>query len=125
MNSWSSGIVAALARDEIIDITTTGRRSGEPRRVEIWFRRVGGRFYITGTPGTRDWYANLLARPRFTFHLTKSVIADLAASARPVTDAHERRAVLSDPAMAWYRQKAGGLEPLIQGSPLVEIVFDD
>jgi hypothetical protein len=33
----------ALARDRTIDITTVGRRSGKPRRIEIWFHNVGGR----------------------------------------------------------------------------------
>ena len=34
----------------LIDITTTGRRSGEPRRLEIVFHRIDGRFYISGSP---------------------------------------------------------------------------
>ena len=49
----------ALASDQTIDITTIGRRSGAPRRIETWFHRVNGRVYLTGTPGRRDWYANL------------------------------------------------------------------
>ena len=73
----------ALEQDETIDITTTGRKSGQPRRTEIWFRRVRGRTYITGTPGPRDWYVNMLADPRFIFHLKESVQADLPARARP------------------------------------------
>jgi hypothetical protein len=47
----------ALGTDKVIDITTTGRRSGRETRLEIWFHRVGGRYYITGRPGARDWYA--------------------------------------------------------------------
>ena len=59
----------ALAKDLVIDITTTGRRSGALRRLEIWFHEIEGRWYITGSPGKRDWHANLLATPQFTFHL--------------------------------------------------------
>lgn len=117
-------IARALASDETVDITTTGRKSGEPRRVEIWFRRVDGRIYITGTPGARDWYANLLATPRFVFHLKQGTTADLPARARPITGAAERRAILSDPSMSWYWDRAGGVEPLVDGSPLVEVSFD-
>jgi hypothetical protein len=43
----------ALASDRTIDITTTGRRSGQPRRIEIWFHNLGGRIYISGLPGSR------------------------------------------------------------------------
>ena len=56
----------ALARGHLIDITTTGRKTGEPRRLEMWFHNLDGRIYITGTPGRRDWYANLVAEPAFT-----------------------------------------------------------
>ena len=117
-------IKAALDQDETIDITTIGCKSGQPRRIEIWFRRVNGRTYITGTPGTRDWYANMLANPLFTFHLKESITADLPAQARPVTDADERRAILSAPAMQWYHNQVHSIDDLVAGSPLVEVLFD-
>ena len=65
----NAAIRQALAKDLVIDITTTGRRSGALRRLEIWFHEIEGRWYITGSPGKRDWHANLLATPQFTFHL--------------------------------------------------------
>jgi hypothetical protein len=42
-----------------VDITTTGRRTGLPRRIEIWFQRVNGRYYLSTLPGTHveDWIA--------------------------------------------------------------------
>jgi deazaflavin-dependent oxidoreductase (nitroreductase family) len=88
---------AASTRDRIIDITTTGRRTGLPRRIEIFFYRAGGETYLcSGTRGRpTDWYANLLATPEFTFHLKHHVRADLRARATPVTGA-ERRAVLTE-----------------------------
>jgi hypothetical protein len=46
-----------------------GRLSGQPRRIEIWYFMIAGRVYLTGTPGRRDWYANLLANPRLIFHI--------------------------------------------------------
>ena len=116
-------IQTALDRDETIDITTIGRNSGQPRRTEIWFRRVNGRTYITGTPGVRDWYANLLVNPQFTFHLKESIQADLPAHARFITAPEERRQILADPVMAWYHQQVKGLDELVEGSPLIEVIF--
>ena len=39
----------ALERDRTIDITTTGRQSGQPRRLEIWFHNLDGRIYTERT----------------------------------------------------------------------------
>jgi len=109
----------ALERDRTIDITTTGRQTRQPRRQEIWFHNVGGHLYITGTPGRRDWYANLLAHPEFTFHLKQSVRADLPARATPILDQGRRRAILAS-----IHQKLSGqrdLQAWVEGSPLVEV----
>src|SRR5919112_6117737 len=85
----------ALANERTIDITTIGRSTGLPRRIETWFYRVDDQLYLTGAPGRRDWYANLLANPEFTFHLKQSVAADLPARATPITDPEERRAIFA------------------------------
>ncbi|GAA2479474.1 nitroreductase family deazaflavin-dependent oxidoreductase [Winogradskya humida] len=117
----------ALAQDRVIDITTIGRRSGSPSRIEIWFHRVDGRYYITGTPGRpRDWYANLVANPAFTFHLKQSATADLPATARPVTDPGEREQVftaLLTPLHEITSRPGHAPEFWIAGSPLVEVTF--
>ena len=113
----------ALGRDRVIDITTTGRKSGRPRRIETWFHNLDGRLYLTGTPGPRDWYANLVANPAFTFHLKESATADLPARARPIIEPAERRAVLAR--ILAYLGRAGDLDAWVTGSPLVEVSFDD
>lgn len=114
---------AALAKDLVIDITTTGRGSGEPRRIEIWYHVVDERYYITGRPGPRSWYANLLAEPRLTFHLKESAQADLPATARVVTDPEEKRRVfLGAPKLGEYVDE-GNVREWVEGSPLVEVVF--
>ena len=111
----------ALQTDRTVDITTIGRKSGQPRRIEIWFHAVDGRYYLSGSPGKRSWYANLMANPEFTFHLKGTVKVDLRAMAHPIVDKAERRAV-----MAKILEKLGmdsHLEAWIAGSPLVEVVF--
>jgi hypothetical protein len=41
---------AALNQSQVIDLTTTGRRTGQPRRIEIFLHHDDGRLYITGMP---------------------------------------------------------------------------
>jgi deazaflavin-dependent oxidoreductase (nitroreductase family) len=109
----------ALEHDRTIDITTTGRKTGRLRRTEIWFHNLDGLLYITGTPGRRDWYANLLAHPEFTFHLKQSTHADLRAMAVPILEPSRRREIL-----ARIHRKLGGTRDLgawVTGSSLVQV----
>ena len=116
---------ALKGKEVVIDITPTGRRSGQSRRVEIWFHNIDGRIIIPGTPGPRSWLANLAVNPKFTFHLKGTVRADLPARARLITDPDERRAIMSAPETGWYRDQVGGIEPLAKGSPMLEVEFTD
>lgn len=43
----------ALDHGQVIDITTTGRTSGQPRRIEIMFHNFDGRIYLSGMPNRR------------------------------------------------------------------------
>ncbi len=115
----------ALERGQTCDITTIGRRSGRPRRIEIWYFLVDGRVYLTGTPGPRDWLANLRADPRLTFHVKEGAAADLPARAVIVDDPAERRRVMAAvmAANSWFRAQRFDLEAWVAGSPLVEVVF--
>lgn len=116
---------ALQGKEIVIDITTTGRRSGQPIRTEIWFHNIDGRIIITGTPGPRSWLANMIANPDFTFHLKGEVKADLPASARLITDPDERREIMNAPETSWYREQVGGIESLVESSPMVEVIFVD
>ena len=106
----------ALERQQTVEITTIGRRSGRPRRIETWRYRAAGRFWLTGSPGARDWYANLLVHPEFTLHLHG---LDLQAHARAVTDPDERARVFGEIVPGLDRPE--GLASWLAGSPLVEI----
>ena len=116
-------VAEALRRGGLIDITTSGRRTGRPRRIEIVFFGIDGRVYITGSPGSRGWLANLQADPRLTFHLKRGVVADLPATARIVTDPVERRMVVETACRAWNR--LDDMDAFAAGSPVIEVVFDE
>ncbi|MEP7106177.1 MAG: nitroreductase family deazaflavin-dependent oxidoreductase [Chloroflexota bacterium] len=123
MANRTAAVEEALRQSETIDITTTGRQSGEPRRIEIVFFNIDGRLYISGMPSPRrrSWLANLDRNPRFTFHLKGKVKADLPATARVIDDEGERRNVLPHIARAWNRRD---LETMVEQSPLIEVALD-
>jgi deazaflavin-dependent oxidoreductase (nitroreductase family) len=116
-------IDSALEHGHVIDITTTGRESGKPRRLEIVFHNVDGRIYISGIPSPqrRSWIANLEADPHLTVHLKGRVRADLPATARIIDQEVERREVLPAIARAWGRKD---LEQMVRYSPLIEVTIE-
>jgi deazaflavin-dependent oxidoreductase (nitroreductase family) len=116
-------IPAALQRGGTIDITTTGRKSGELRRIEITFFNFDGRVYISGLPGKRSWIANLASDPHFTFHLKKGFTTDLSARARIISSETERRSILERICVTWNRVAQTGA--FVARAPLIEVTFDD
>ena len=73
-------------------LTTTGRRSGRPRRQMLIYGRDGDRYLVVASMGGADrhpqWYRNLLAHPE----VQVQVRADrFAARARPATPEEKPR----------------------------------
>ncbi len=127
------GPMATIA-ERTIDITTVGRRSGQDRRTEICFYRVGDLIYLTGVPGPRrrDWLMNLEANPAFTFHLKNRVQADLSATAVVITDPDERRDILRPVVVAYNARWSpdspwphGDLDEWVSNSPVALVNFTD
>lgn len=113
----------ALLHGHRIDLTTTGRRSGLPRRIELFFHAIDGRVYISGMPGfPRSWLANIRANPRVTFHLKGPIKADLPATAREITEPSERRRIMERVASNWRRTD---VDRMMVQSPLIEVIPDD
>jgi deazaflavin-dependent oxidoreductase (nitroreductase family) len=70
--------------DDYCYLTTTGRRSGQPHRIEIWYARAGDTLYLLAGGGmASDWVRNLVANSAVTVELDGDVIAG---SARVVDD---------------------------------------
>ena len=116
----------ALSVDMTIDITTTGRKTGEARRIEIWSHYVDGMVLLATSPGRRSWYANLVANPQFTYHLKESIQADVPATARAITDEDERRRVLTrlkEASPFRQGQPMDDVEEWVRGSCLIEVTL--
>jgi deazaflavin-dependent oxidoreductase (nitroreductase family) len=125
---------AATLQERTIDITTTGRRSGQPRRIETVFYRCEDSIYLSGIPAPRPraWLLNLTAEPRFIFHLKGEVVADLPATATVITDPAQRRPILSR-FVEEFNQRHGPdspwpeatLDEWVKDSPLARISFPE
>ncbi len=62
--------LARWAGEPFLYLSTIGRRTGRPHRIEIWFAARGGRLYLlAGGRERADWVRNLQANPRVTIEL--------------------------------------------------------
>ena len=113
--------VARLARTRTVDLVTTGRRSGRPQRVEIWWFHFENRFVITGTPGPRDWYANILANSRVVIETRHG---DFPATAVPVSDRDFRHRFFTSAVTRWYATQAE-LQDLVESAPMIILELED
>ena len=118
-SALNEAALAALGHSQIIDLTTTGRRTGRPRRIEIFLHHDGDQLFITGMPRAdrkRDWIYNVEADPHVTIHLKQAVVADVPATARVVTEPDERRPFIEAAARRWRRTD---VPEMLQHSPLI------
>jgi len=117
-----TAVRTALDHSLTIDLTTTGRRTHLPRRIEIFLHNLDGRLVISGTPRpghTRAWIHNVTADPRVTLHLKSALaVADVPATARVITDPAERLALMRAVARNWRRTD---VETMVRHSPLIEL----
>jgi deazaflavin-dependent oxidoreductase (nitroreductase family) len=90
--SWIEDLGAA----EYCYLTTTGRRTGRPHRIEIWFvGRDDGAYLLAGSRGS-DWYRNLGADPGVTLEIAgerRTTVAHAVPDDDPSNDAVRRAMV--------------------------------
>jgi deazaflavin-dependent oxidoreductase (nitroreductase family) len=115
--AYTSSDLERFASIRTIDLTTYGRKSGHPRRIEIWWFRVNGRFIITGTPGRRDWLANVRANPSVIVHVEGR---DIQATVSVIEDREQKLEVFNEPNTRWYSTQTQ-LDRLLDEAPMIEV----
>ena len=92
----AGGPVEGMQRDRLVLLTTTGRRSGEPRTTPMMFHRDGDRVLViasnVGAAAHPDWYRNLAADPHVTVEIGDESYPALAVA----TEGADRERVWSE-----------------------------
>jgi deazaflavin-dependent oxidoreductase (nitroreductase family) len=57
-----------IGGESVCYITTTGRRTGKPHTIEIWFGVARGNLYVLSGSPRSDWLSNLKANPEVMIH---------------------------------------------------------
>jgi deazaflavin-dependent oxidoreductase (nitroreductase family) len=78
-----------LDAEAVCHLTTTGRSTGRPRGIEIWFTALGDSLYLISGGGVgADWVQNLLAHPAATVQVGDQTIPVIGRA--PVHTGEER-----------------------------------
>jgi deazaflavin-dependent oxidoreductase (nitroreductase family) len=96
-----------LADEDMCYLTTTGRKTGKPHEIEIWFGiRDGTLYLLSGGGDSADWVKNLRKRPAVTVRINSQSSSARARVVRPNTkeDAAARE-LLDGKYMAWREGK--------------------
>jgi len=65
-------LLSQLSKEDYCYLTTTGRKSGLPREIEIWFGINENSLYLLSGGGDQSlWVKNLLANPNVTVRIAK------------------------------------------------------
>lgn len=68
-------------------LTTTGRRSGRPHTIEIWFVREGSTLHLmAGGRDTSDWVRNLVREPAVSVRIAEAIHDGMARVVEEGTD---------------------------------------
>jgi deazaflavin-dependent oxidoreductase (nitroreductase family) len=74
MSAWIQ-----FGEEQYCYLTTTGRATGRPHRIEIWFAIDGKTLYLlSGGRERSDWVKNLRREPRVTIEIGRGVFAGQA-----------------------------------------------
>ena len=75
--------LARLAREEYCYLTTSGRISGRPHEIEIWFGIQNSTLYLLSGSPSSDWVKNLRKNPAVSVRIADHTFPG---KARPVQD---------------------------------------
>ena len=81
--------ISQLAKEEYCYLTTTGRVTGKPHDIEIWFGARGNTIYLMAGDHKSDWVQNLRKDPNVTVRIAKQ---RFQGTARLVTEEQEEMA---------------------------------
>jgi deazaflavin-dependent oxidoreductase (nitroreductase family) len=103
-----------MASDDYCYLTTTGRRSRRPHRIEIWYADDGDRLYLLSGGGhSADWVQNLVAQPSVTVErdgtiaeATARVVAEGDEAERARTLVYDKYAPRSSSDLGEWRRRA-------------------
>lgn len=97
-----SGFLARLAGEEYCYVTTTGRVSGRPHEIEIWFGLQGKSLYLlSGGLDRSDWVKNLRKMPSVRVRIAGHTFPGVARIVEDEQEERRARHMLAEKYQGW------------------------
>jgi deazaflavin-dependent oxidoreductase (nitroreductase family) len=97
-----SELLLQLAGEDYCYLTTTGRVSGRPHEIEIWFGAQGtGIYLLSGGRDQSDWVKNLLKEPYVTVRIAKQHFNGVARLVKDEQEETSARYMLAEKYQEW------------------------
>ena len=106
MTDNMSHVLKNLAGEDYCYLTTTGRVTGRPHEIEIWFGARGDILYLlSGGGGGSDWVKNLLKNPQVTVRIGKSIFSAKAGLVPDPDEETAARYLLAEKYQEWEGER--------------------
>ena len=99
-------LLSGLKREDYCYLTTTGRVSGRPHEIEIWFAAQGTTLYLLSGSHKSDWVRNLRVRPEVTVRIAKHIFTGLSRIVQEEKEDLIARTMLAEKYQEWNEDKS-------------------
>jgi deazaflavin-dependent oxidoreductase (nitroreductase family) len=89
-------LLAKLVKEDFCYLTTTGRVSGRPHQIEIWFGAQNSSIYLMAGGHGSDWVKNLLKDPNVRVRIAKHDFTGIARLVKNEQEEMTVRNILAD-----------------------------
>jgi deazaflavin-dependent oxidoreductase (nitroreductase family) len=100
-----NSLLSSLSKEEYCYLTTTGRVSGRPHEIEIWFGIQDHTLYLLSGSGASDWLKNLLKTPTVTVRIEKHVFTGTARVVKNKEEEMATRYLIAEKYHEWEQGK--------------------
>jgi deazaflavin-dependent oxidoreductase (nitroreductase family) len=101
-----TALLSTLKSEEYCYLTTTGRVSGKPHEIEIWFATEGSTLYFLSGNHKSDWVRNLGAQPAATVRIARYSFTGLARIVQEEKEDWMTRTMLAEKYQEWNENKS-------------------
>lgn len=98
-------LLASLANEEYCYLTTTGRVTGRPHEIEIWFGARGQSIYLLSGSHSSDWLKNLRRDPAVSVRIAEHVFSGTARLVAEKEEEMAARYMLAEKYQEWDEGK--------------------